>query len=111
MILFLIDKRAYTESQKRVCYRKDVKLKRWELSLENDNSEILDINEYRVQVENHLNGVGEYVDRIEYRGHIHKKHCKYAPKILYISEEYEQCRENKTDTDIKNDKTDYRNNK
>ena len=108
MVEFLVYKRTDSECHDRIAYRKKCILNRGYLIVKNYYSEILNINVNGVDEEKSLE-VTEGVRSIEYRGHIHKEHCKYTPKILHIAEENEERGEDKTDSDIENDKAGDRN--
>ena len=108
MVVFLVNDCADGKSDNGVSYRKKRVLNRGNLVVENYDSEILDINEYRVAEEEsfiHAEAVG----CVEYRRHIHKKKRKDAPKVLHVTEENVKSRKYKTDSNVENDEAENRN--
>ena len=107
MIALFVDQCADSEGGKSIKKCQRVKLQRRQVSVKHGNAEIFNIDVYRVEKKQTLK-VTKARRIVENCGHIHKKHCKHAPKILYIAEKHEERGENKTDTDIEYDKADYR---
>ena len=109
MIVLLVDKGADAECEKSVAYSKPVNQNRGDLSVDDGNAEVFDIDENGVKVEYVLYRLGIRVYRIEDSRHIHKKHCENAPKVLYIPEENVHSRENKSYAHVEYDKAGYGN--
>ena len=86
MVAFFIDQSADAECRKGVSNGENMHLKRRNLGVENDGSEIFDEYEYRVDVEQLLHKGRKSVGGIEYCRQIVEQREKYAPKILNISE-------------------------
>ena len=101
MVFSLVNKRTDNERHERVAKRQRVILQRRYRPLKHHEPEIFDIDVEGIEKEEPLYIFTKGVNGIEYRGHIHKKHRKYAPKILYVAEENEHCREDKSHADIK----------
>ena len=111
MIELFVDKRAESEGDEGVSYCQKSELYRRQGVVYYYESEIFDVYVEGIQKEEPLHCFGEFVESIEYRRHIHKKHSKDAPKILHISEKNVQGREYKAESDIEYYQADNRNNK
>ena len=106
MVALLVYKRTDSEEEQGVAYCKAVHYKTGNFPVYNYTSEILDVNEDGIQVEegSHLRRIS--VNGVEDCRHIHKKHSENAPQILNIPEENEKSRENKSHAKIEYNQAD-----
>ena len=105
MVFPFINEGADGKSKECIPEREKVELWRGDLTVDNDGSEIFDVNVQWVEVEKHRL-VSKRIHGVEYRRHIHKKHSENAPKVLYIAEEYVKCRKNKSYSEVEYYKAD-----
>ena len=103
MITLFVDDGADAERNKGVAYSEYVKQKRGDLSVEDGDTEVLDVDEHGIKMEDVLYRLRIGVYRVEDSGHIHKKHGEHAPKVLYIPEEYVHRGEYKSNAHVEYD--------
>ena len=101
MVPFFVTKRTDKECEQSISNGQQIYCKRWELSVYNGNPEIFDIDVYGIEIEK-LGVITKVIYTVENSRHIHKEHNEYTPKILHITEEYEQCREYESHAEVEN---------
>ena len=78
-------------------------VERRQMPFERDDTEIFDININRIKQNSFLKPRSHGFDRIEYRRHIHKKHCENIVKVGYIPKKHKQRRKDESYADIEYD--------
>ena len=108
MVVLLVDQEARAKRKQCVECRECVILRRGEACIENQNTEVFDINVNGVEKEQSF-VVSKAGNVVEDCRHIHEKRAEYAPEIVNVAEEHEERREDQSNSKAENNEPEGRN--
>ena len=110
MIALFINPHADTEIEQRIKNTQRVIRRRRNDSVNDNQTHVFDIDIHRIQIQQLLKIVRQLVHRIKNSGHVRDQSKEHLIQVLNVTEKHKQRRQNGSDSDVHNQKTQNRKN-